>query len=125
MPVEEGLLAILRCPLTREPLRALAPEELARLNVGVLRGALRHLDGTPADAPLADRLSILVRDTVTPLRLSRRSSEPQSPVAAAQSIGGQAMEKRTHRNVATDDTAPAGKRSSSPMPPSRGDAGPG
>jgi len=56
MPVAEDLLAILRCPLTRAPVRPLTPDELAALN-GLVEGQeLLHADGSPVADPLADGL---------------------------------------------------------------------
>ena len=56
MPVEETLLAILRCPLTRAPVRPLAPAELAALNVLIEGQELLHADGSPVAEPLVDGL---------------------------------------------------------------------
>lgn len=52
--MEEGLLAIPRCPRTAAPLRTLAPAGLALLNVHVLRARLRHLDVTAVDDGLEE-----------------------------------------------------------------------
>ena len=62
MPVAEDLLAILRCPRTRAPVRPLGPAELAALNGLAAQGGLFHADGGPVADPLADGLITLAGD---------------------------------------------------------------
>ena len=46
------LESLLRCPVSKLPLRAMDGEQLQQLNRHILQRALCHLDGTPVQAPL-------------------------------------------------------------------------
>ncbi|KAA3630848.1 MAG: Trm112 family protein [Proteobacteria bacterium] len=52
MAVDAKLLEILRCPITKQTLSLLSPERLADLNERIERGEVRHLDGSPVEAPI-------------------------------------------------------------------------
>ena len=52
MAVDAKLLEILRCPVTRQPLRLLAARKLETLNEKIARGEVRHLDGSVVERPL-------------------------------------------------------------------------
>ncbi len=61
-PVPASLLALLRCPITRQPLRRATAAEVAALNAGraePLAGALVRADGT-AFYPIRDSFPVLL-----------------------------------------------------------------
>jgi SAM-dependent methyltransferase len=64
MPRYDAVLETLCCPASREPLRALDPDELRRLNAAIARGALRRADGTAISAPLEAAFSTAGSETV-------------------------------------------------------------
>ena len=54
--MDERLLEMLRCPVTKAPLEALSREWLDRLNEAIRLGRVRYADGTSVDEPLAEGL---------------------------------------------------------------------
>ena len=44
--------AILRCPVTKSPLRRLSPEEIRQTNSLISKGKARHREGTPVQQKL-------------------------------------------------------------------------
>lgn len=50
--IDEALLQILRCPETRQPVRAADAGELARLNTFIASGQLKNRAGQPVTEPL-------------------------------------------------------------------------
>lgn len=63
--ISPELLALLRCPLTRQPLRIASPEELARAPVSLEAALVREDDA--ALYPIRDGLPVLLPDAVIPL----------------------------------------------------------
>jgi len=55
-PTIEQVQAILRCPITKQGLRWLEPQEATSLNDRIAKGGLRHKDGTPVKALLESGL---------------------------------------------------------------------
>lgn len=63
--IAEELLALLRCPLTRQPLRAATTAELAAMP-GAPPAALVREDGRVA-YPIRDGIPVLIGDEAVPL----------------------------------------------------------
>lgn len=56
MPVNEKLLEILQCPRTKQNLKTLEPEKVARINEEIGKGNVKYYDGSPVDDPLDEAL---------------------------------------------------------------------
>ena len=56
MPVDRKLLELLVCPITKQPVRPLDEERLAKVNALVEKGELRYRDGSKVEQPLAEAL---------------------------------------------------------------------
>lgn len=56
MPVSEKLLEILQCPRTKQNLKALESEKVARINEEIDKGNVKYYDGSPVDDPLDEAL---------------------------------------------------------------------
>ncbi len=63
----EQVLETICCPLSREPLRALEPGELALLNSEIARGDARYADGAAIAGPLQAALATPGREAVYPV----------------------------------------------------------
>ncbi len=79
MAVDKRLLEMLRCPVTRQPLTPLGPEELRRLNERIAGGGLAYSGGAPVDQPLqqalvtADRTLVYRIDDDIPVMLEEQA----------------------------------------------------
>ncbi|MFQ5670953.1 MAG: Trm112 family protein [Acidobacteriota bacterium] len=56
MPVDERLLQILCCPVTKTPVKILKGNKLRRLNEIIDKGSATYVDGTPVETPLEEGL---------------------------------------------------------------------
>ncbi len=56
MSVDKHLLEILVCPVTKTPVKLLAKDKLAILNLEVDKGEVTYVDGSPVGGPLDDAL---------------------------------------------------------------------
>ncbi|MDE0309443.1 MAG: hypothetical protein OXI60_06385 [Acidiferrobacterales bacterium] len=56
MPVHSKLLEILRCPVTKQPLSALAEDKLARINAQIRAGQVQHSDESIVEKELDEAL---------------------------------------------------------------------
>lgn len=56
MPIKEDLLEILCCPETKEPLKLVAPETLARINERVAAGKVQYESGEPVTEAIEEAL---------------------------------------------------------------------
>jgi len=54
--VDKKLLALLRCPVTKRPLRRLTPTQLQKLNDAIATGRIKQQNGRPLNEPLEDAL---------------------------------------------------------------------
>lgn len=56
MSVDDRLVEVLCCPVSRVAVRRLEPERCSRLNERVRRGEVRHVDGTAVEGTLEEAL---------------------------------------------------------------------
>ena len=56
MPIKEDLLEILCCPETKEPLKLVAPEILAKINERITAGKVQYESGETVTEPLEEAL---------------------------------------------------------------------
>jgi uncharacterized protein YbaR (Trm112 family) len=56
MPVSEKLLEILQCPRTKQNLRQLEADKVAKINLEIERGNVKYYDGSPVDDVLDEAL---------------------------------------------------------------------
>ena len=56
MPVDRKLLEILRCPVTKQPVKVLAKDRLSKLNELIAAGDVTHIDGSKVDTSLTEAL---------------------------------------------------------------------
>ena len=56
MPIPQDVLAILVCPVTKQPLEVLPPEKLATLNRLIAQGRVRNTAGSQVESPVAEAL---------------------------------------------------------------------
>ena len=64
MAIDPKLLHILRCPVTKQKLKAANEQELELLNQMVATNSLQHSDGSPVDEAVAAALVTENRQTV-------------------------------------------------------------
>jgi len=103
--VDKKLLALLRCPVTKQPLRRLTAAQLQKLNDAIATGRIKQQNGRPVNTPLEDALlteggrtiykivddipvmveaeSIAVQQLKTPLRPAA-AVDPRPPFAGPQ-----------------------------------------
>ena len=62
MPIDNKLLEILCCPVTKVPVKRLSKSKLAFLNKQIQAGTAKHPDGRAVDEPLEEAL---ITDTGT------------------------------------------------------------
>jgi len=62
------ILALIRCPEKRVPLRAAEPAELERLNAAIRAGTLTNVGGATVDEPLESALVREGNDLAYPIR---------------------------------------------------------
>ncbi len=78
MPLNEELLAILCCPVTKTPVRLLDGGELARLNQAIEAGRVSHVDRSAVEQQLEeglitrDGVMIYVVDSGIPIMLEEK-----------------------------------------------------
>ena len=56
MPIDQKLLEILRCPVTKQQVFPLTEQQLTALNQAIAAGDLVHADGSAIDSPLEEGL---------------------------------------------------------------------
>ena len=56
MPVDQKLLEILRCPVTKQQVFPLTKQQLTAINQSIAAGDLVHADGSAIDNPLEEGL---------------------------------------------------------------------
>lgn len=56
MPIDKEFLDILRCPETRQDLRILSQERIAKVNDLIAQGKVQFKDGKPVKEPLQEAL---------------------------------------------------------------------
>jgi uncharacterized protein YbaR (Trm112 family) len=56
VPIKEELLEILCCPVTKDPVKLLPEDKLARLNEFIVGGTIKHVDGSKVEQPLEEAL---------------------------------------------------------------------
>lgn len=65
--MDNRLLEILCCPITRRPLKRLSPDVLARLNAAIVDGEVRNHGGVELAEPLGEALVTGDGDLVYPV----------------------------------------------------------
>lgn len=68
MPVAPDLLAILRCPGTRQPLVVADADALAFANARIAAGEVRDANGEPVTVPLTEALATADGKHIYPVR---------------------------------------------------------
>ena len=66
--IDPKLVAIMRCPVSREALRILPKDRLRQLNSAIEAGELEHADGRRVEAPLEEGLETTDGARVYPVR---------------------------------------------------------
>lgn len=66
--IDPKLVAILRCPVSREALGILPKDRLRQLNAAIEAGELAHADGRKVEAPLEEGLETADGARVYPVR---------------------------------------------------------
>lgn len=56
MPVSEKLIEILQCPRTKQNLKNLEPDKVARINQEIEKGNVNYYDGSPVEDILDEAL---------------------------------------------------------------------
>ena len=56
MPIDQKLLDILRCPVTKQQVFPLTEQQLAAINLAIAAGNLLHADGSVINNPLEEGL---------------------------------------------------------------------
>lgn len=56
MPVSEKLLEILQCPRTKQNLRQLEADKVAKINLEIEKGNVKYYDGSPVEDLLDEAL---------------------------------------------------------------------
>ena len=56
MPVDQKLLDILRCPVTKQQVFTLTEQQMATINQAIAAGNVVHADGSAIDNPLQEGL---------------------------------------------------------------------
>ncbi|MFT5113684.1 MAG: hypothetical protein ACI8P9_003015 [Parasphingorhabdus sp.] len=64
MPIESKLLEILRCPITKQHLQNISPDQLTLLNQKIHDGVVSHLDGSKVTKELDSALITQNRKTI-------------------------------------------------------------
>lgn len=67
MPMDRKLLAMLVCPVTKQPLSPLSAARLARVNEWIARGEAHDLGGNKLRRPLQQALITENRTTIYPV----------------------------------------------------------
>ena len=67
MSIDDRLLEILVCPVTKVPVKRLAKDRLAILNRAIEQGEVQRRDGTPIGEPLEEALVTTDGKTVYPV----------------------------------------------------------
>lgn len=65
--VDKKLLALLRCPVTKQPVRRLTPTQLQKLNDAIAAGRIKQQNGRPLHTPLEDALLTESGRTIYPI----------------------------------------------------------
>lgn len=68
MLIDDTLIRILRCPLSKVPVRRLTRKELVRVNSKILQQGAQCYDGHIIHAPLEDGLVTIDHQTIYPIR---------------------------------------------------------
>jgi uncharacterized protein YbaR (Trm112 family) len=66
--IDPKLVAILRCPVSREALSILPKDRLRQLNAAIEAGELKHADGRKVEVPLEEGLETADGARVYPVR---------------------------------------------------------